>query len=204
MKFAQARFVGSFPVYSQVPKLNLPEIAIGGRSNVGKSSLINSLLNRKKLAQISKTPGKTRMLNYFVVQNDAGKEAFHFVDLPGYGYARVPTGERRSWKTLVEGYIENSARLRGFILLVDCRRGLQDDEIEFIEYLLLHKVKTLPAMTKADKLSRVEANNALREAACKVKLLGSSIHYPILHSSVKKTGNEMIWRWVTERIDDES
>jgi GTP-binding protein EngB required for normal cell division len=76
--------------------------------------------------------------------------------------------------------------------------------LEFIEYLLLHKVKALPALTKADKLSRVERNDALRAAACKVKLLGNSIHYPILHSSVKKTGNEMIWRWVIERINDES
>ena len=203
MKLGQARFIGSFPAYDQAPKINVPEIAIGGRSNVGKSSLMNSLLNRKNLAQVSKTPGKTRMLNYFAVCDNKGQEKFLFVDLPGYGYARVSTGERLNWKVLVEGFIENSRRLRGFILLIDSRRGLQKYEQELIAYLLTHGVNTCPVLTKADKLSRQEGSELVRTTASVLKGYGDNVHFPILHSSIEKTGNEIIWRWIVERINDE-
>ncbi len=176
----------------------MPEIAIGGRSNVGKSSLINSLLNRKKLAKIAKTPGKTRLLNYFVILNEKGKEELYFVDLPGYGYARVPTAERKSWKNLIEGYIENSPGLRGFVLLIDSRRGVEPPELEFIEYLLMHKKRVCPVLTKSDKLSRQAGTEVAREAARLIMPLGDKVSFPILHSSEKKIGNDLVWRWIDE------
>ncbi len=204
MKNAQARFIASFPDYKQARVDPLPEIAFGGRSNVGKSALINSLLRRKKLAQISKTPGKTRLLNYFAVADDKNRDTAYFVDLPGYGYARVSADMRKGWKQLVEGYIEGSRRLRGFVLLIDSRRGFEEEESQLIEYLLSKKRPTLPVLTKADKLTRQAGIDIVRQTADALRPFGAGIHMPVLHSSVKRTGNDLIWRWIDERIMNES
>jgi GTP-binding protein len=203
MRVGEAEFVGSFPDFRLGPKNDLPEIAFGGRSNVGKSSLINSLLNRKRLALISKTPGKTRLLNYYLIKGVNGKETLYFVDLPGYGYARVSAAEKRSWKTLVEGYIEVSSKLLGLVLLIDSRRGLQNDELEFIGYLGAHKRMVCPVMTKSDKLSRQAALEAVRQTAGLLPASSEGVTPPVMHSSVNKIGNEQIWRWIDERIKDE-
>lgn len=204
MKIQQARFVGSFPSHELAPQNKLPEIAVGGRSNVGKSSLINSLLGQRKLAQISKSPGKTRLLNYFTVIGQGGRELLHFVDLPGFGYARVGVSERNSWQKMIESYVENSDKLRGFILLIDARRGPKDEEIQLIEYLLLHKKYICPIFTKTDKLTRQATINIARGADEIFKAFGDRVGQPILHSSVKKTGNDLIWHWILKRIGDES
>ncbi len=203
MKFTSARFVGSYPNYRQAPRTGLPEIAIGGRSNVGKSSLINSLLNRKKLAQISKSPGKTRLLNFFTVCDSKGSERLYLVDLPGYGYARVSESMRLSWKELVESYIEGSADLRGFVLLVDSRRGLRDEEFQLVEYLVSFGRQVCPVLTKSDKVSKSAAAAGLRESAAALERYGEKVAYPILHSSKTGGGNQSIWIWMNERIDDE-
>jgi GTP-binding protein len=200
MKYNQARFIGSFPDYGQAPVSGLPEIAFGGRSNVGKSSLINSLLNRRKLAQISKSPGKTRLLNYYEILNANGRASLYFVDLPGYGYARVSATTRGSWKSLVEGYIENSRKLRGFIMLVDSRRGLEEEEIQLIEYLLSKQRKIFPILTKSDKLTRQAGANIMKHTSEALQPFGDSIGIPVLHSSVTRTGGAIIWRWIDERI----
>jgi GTP-binding protein len=200
MKISQAKFVGSFPDYKKAPRTGLPEIAFGGRSNVGKSSLLNSLVKRKSLAQISKDPGKTRLLNYYTIANSAGKDAAYFVDLPGFGYARVSKEIRLSWKKLIESYIEESLELRGFVILIDSRRGLQEEETQLIEYLLLKKRKVCPILTKADKLSRQEGSDIVRETSRILMPLGENLHHPILHSSAKKIGNDLLWRWIDERI----
>jgi GTP-binding protein len=202
MKYNQARFIGSFPDYGQSPRTGLPEIAFGGRSNVGKSSLINSLLNRRKLAQISKSPGKTKLLNFFEILNDRGKESIFFVDLPGYGYARVAASVRESWKGLVEGYIESSRKLRGFVLLIDSRRGIEEEEIQLVEYLLSKERKVCPVLTKADKLPRQAGIEIVRHASAALRPLGADVYPPILHSSVKRMGNEHIWHWIDERISN--
>ena len=204
MKIQRARFVGSFPSYELAPQNKLPEIAVGGRSNVGKSSLINSLLGQRKLAQISKSPGKTRLLNYFTVIGQGGRELLHFVDLPGFGYAKVGVSERNSWQKMIESYVENSDKLRGFILLIDARRGPEDEETQLIEYLLLHKKAVCPIFTKTDKLTRKATLNIAREANEIFRAFGDRVGQPILHSSVKKTGNDLIWHWILERIGDES
>jgi GTP-binding protein len=202
MKNNQARFIGSFPDHNQAPPTGLPEMAFGGRSNVGKSALINSLLRRKKLAQISKAPGKTRLLNYYAVSDDKNRDTAYFVDLPGYGYARVSAGMRGGWKKLIEEYIGGSRKLRGFVLLVDSRRGLEDEEIQLIEYLLSKKRPTFPVLTKADKLSRQAGIDILRQTTAALSPFGQGVCHPILHSSVERSGNDLIWRWIDERIRD--
>jgi GTP-binding protein len=203
LRFASARFVGSFPDYRQAPRTGLPEIAIGGRSNVGKSSLINSLLRRKKLAQISKSPGKTRFLNFFAVCGPKGNDMLYFVDLPGYGYARVSESMRRSWKRLVESYVEGSAGLRGFVLLIDSRRGLQDEEFQLVEYLIGCGREVCPVLTKSDKITKSAAAARMKESTAALKRYGEMVAYPILHSSKTGGGNQSIWIWMNERTDNE-
>ena len=136
-----------------IPKSGYPEIAFAGRSNVGKSTLINKVLNRKKLVQVSKTPGKTRALNYFEVDSK-----YYFVDLPGYGYARVSKKERGDWGKLIESYLGKSKNLKGLIHIIDSRRGLLEADwtlIEYVSYIhdkLGKDLRVLYVLSKADKL----------------------------------------------------
>ena len=204
MKYSKARYLASYPNNKLAPKTGLPEIAFGGRSNVGKSSLLNSLLNQKKLAQISKTPGKTRLLNYFAVMDNKNVDRLHFVDLPGYGYARVSHETRDSWKALVEGYLEKSQQLKGFLLLIDSRRGVQDDDIQLMEYLQSLGKKTCPILTKSDKLGRQQKAQIVRKSTDILSGIGDGELLPILHSAKTAEGNDLIWRWIGERIDDET
>jgi len=171
---------------------------------VGKSSLLNSLLNLRKLAQISKTPGKTRLLNYFAVMDNKNRDKIHFVDLPGYGYAKVSRDLRESWKTLIESYLENSQYLKGFLLLIDCRRGIQEDDIQLIEYLHNLGKKTCPILTKSDKLGRQQKTLVVRESTELLRRIGGEGLFPVLHSSKTGEGNDLIWKWIGERIDDET
>ncbi len=155
MKIKSAEFVASFTALSQLPKKRLPEIAFAGRSNVGKSSLINKILNRKKLAKTSGTPGKTRQLNYFLIN-----DAFHFVDLPGYGFAKVPKTERQQWRRLIEAYLSKNQHLRVVVSLIDSRMGPTALDLELIEWLAHLEIPILAVATKLDKLSRNQAKQA--------------------------------------------
>jgi GTP-binding protein len=148
MKIQSIKFEKSVAHISQLPKLKLPEIAFAGRSNVGKSSLINCLLNRKHLAKISSTPGKTRLLNFFLIN-----ESFYFVDLPGYGFARVPPVEKEKWQELVESYFKESQMLRGVIIITDIRHPLTKLDLEMINWIKQLNIPPLFIGTKADKLS---------------------------------------------------
>lgn len=155
MLFKEAEFVGSFYDAAQTPRTGYPEVAFAGRSNVGKSTLINKVLNRKKLVQVSKTPGKTRALNYFMVDRK-----FYFVDLPGYGFAKISKKERLDWGALIESYLHNSVALKGIVHIIDSRRGLMETDWLLVDFVAdVNKkreaaLKTIWILSKIDKLGK--------------------------------------------------
>jgi GTP-binding protein len=160
MRVRQARFIAGASDARQLPRHPTPEIAFAGRSNVGKSSLLNRLAGRHALARVSKTPGRTQQLNFFDLDGE-----IVFVDLPGYGFARVPEAVRQQWKSLVEGYLGGRRQLRGVVVIVDLRRGVEDDDRDLIQYLHAHGIPVLLAVTKVDKLSRSERKRQLDRLA---------------------------------------
>lgn len=149
MKISSVEFVKSVASIDQIPKDGLKEVAFAGRSNVGKSSLINCLLNRKKLAKTSSTPGKTRYLNYFRIN-----DRFYFVDLPGYGFAKVSRSERQQWRNLIEAFLNENDNLKGVISIIDSRVGATDLDLQLLDWLKSLEVPVQVVATKADKLSK--------------------------------------------------
>lgn len=140
------------------PETTLPEIAFAGRSNVGKSSLLNRLVRRKAFARVSRTPGRTREINFFQVN-----ARFVLVDLPGYGYARISKERRAEWRPLIEGYLSRSTNLRGVVQLIDVRRDPTDDDLQMLDFLSELGTPTIIAVTKMDKLSASAATARVRE-----------------------------------------
>lgn len=160
MKIESAVFELSAGLVHQLPPSELPEIAFSGRSNVGKSSLINRLLNRKGLARTSATPGKTATINFYRL------DTLRLVDLPGYGYAKVSEGEKRRWKALIEGYLEAERDLCLVVQLIDARHAPSADDRVMLDYLVQKEIPFLVALTKMDKLNvtqRAQRLDAFRE-----------------------------------------
>ncbi len=193
MKIISAEFVKSAVKDKDYPAGELPEVALAGRSNVGKSSLLNKLLNRKKLARTSKTPGRTRMINFFLVNG-----CFRLVDLPGYGYARVSFRERESWRKMVESYLKSSKNLRGMVLLVDSRHPPTTLDVQMYNWLKFYRISTVVVGTKADKLSRSRLINSLETIS---KTLPISDQDPLVPFSAetglgRKELLEIIDNWV--------
>lgn len=149
MKVTSVKFIKSAREPSQYPTGILPEVAFAGRSNVGKSSFINVLVNRKKLARTSAVPGKTQLINFFMIN-----DRICFVDLPGYGYAKVPASVRRDWGPMVEKYLRERKNLRLIILILDVRRDPSEEDNTLIEWLYYYHIETLLVLTKIDKVSR--------------------------------------------------
>jgi len=142
------------------PPSDLPEIAFAGRSNVGKSSLLNTLVRRKSFARVSRTPGRTREINFFRVNN-----GFVLVDLPGYGYARISKEKKAEWRPLIGEYLRRTTQLRGIVLLLDIRREPSDDDRAMLDFLADVEVPTIVALTKSDKLSKTAARERAAEIA---------------------------------------
>jgi GTP-binding protein len=187
-----ARFVGAASKPGGEPRPSLPEVAIGGRSNVGKSSLINRLTGRRGLARTSGTPGRTRQINFFAID-----ERFVLVDLPGYGFAVGPESERRSWGPLVEGYLRTRPVLRGVVVIVDVRRGVEDEERELLDFLAHVKRPAVLVATKLDKLGRDAGGRALAALRAQV-----AADVPLIGFSARTgDGRDALWRmidgWVT-------
>ena len=183
----KARFITSAADAKQFPPENLPEVAVVGRSNVGKSSLINALTGQDGLARTSRTPGRTRLINWFEID---GK--FHLVDLPGYGYAEVSREMRESWRPLIERYLSERKTLAGVLLLVDVRRGPQDEELDFVPWLEARKTPIVVALTKSDKLAK---NKRMLEVTRARKTLGLS-RDPVAVSAQTGEGIDALWRAV--------
>lgn len=175
-RISEAEFTAGAQKREQIPAPKGPEIAFAGRSNVGKSSLLNMMLARKGLARTSRTPGCTRQINFFDVAV-AGGPKLTFVDLPGYGYAKVSKVESRDWKKLLEGYLQDRATLEAVVVLVDARRGIEQDELDLVEFLRLREgLPVFVAVTKLDKLSRSAQKPRLAEIEREsgVKVIGTS------------------------------
>lgn len=176
MKIRTVEFAGAVARAGGPAPSDLPEVAFSGRSNVGKSSLINRLLGRTRtpVARVSGTPGKTREVNFYRVDaladDDRAMVEFYLVDLPGYGYARVPAEVRGAWKPLIEDYLGRSQRLRGVVQLVDARRGLTPDDRRMIEFLASLEVPTLLVLTKVDKLKKSERAGQLGRIATELEV----------------------------------
>jgi GTP-binding protein len=164
------------------PQVDLPEIAFAGRSNVGKSSLLNRLIHRKKFARVSNTPGRTREVNFFKVN-----DAFVLVDLPGYGYARISKERRAEWKPLIEGYLRGSQQLRGIVQLLDARHDPTNDDRQMLDFLGELGVPTVVVLTKMDKLRPSERAARISEIS---KTLGLEDDQVIPFSAVTGEGRD--------------
>ena len=192
MKIHSAEFLLSASTTRQFPAATLPEIAFAGRSNVGKSTMINSLLNRKKLVKTSATPGKTQLINFFKVNDQ-----FYFVDLPGYGYAKVPKGVQRKWQNLVEAYLSERETLRNVVLIIDCRHSPTVQDRQLLEWLEYYQRPSLIVASKIDKLKRGQVQNNLE----KIQRDLSIASVPIGHSSMQHGRREEIWKKLVPCIE---
>lgn len=189
----EVEFVGAIGEPGQSPPLRLPQIAIAGRSNVGKSSLINRLVGRKALARTSKRPGRTQEINFFRVD-----DRFLIADLPGYGFAKAPREIRERWGPLIETYLTTTPELLGVILLIDARRGVTPDDEEMVGYLAETRIPVLFALTKTDKLNRSgvqAALEALRDA------LAVDDEQTLATSAKTGAGLDTLWKSVRTLVD---
>jgi GTP-binding protein len=184
-------FIGSFYSLDQLPKDRRPQIAFAGRSNVGKSSLLNKLVGRRKMAKVSSTPGKTRSLNFFRLN-----ERFYFVDLPGYGYARVSKKEKEAWRQLLEEYLESSRHLIGLVLLIDCRRDPTEHDLQLVDWLGSRGLPVIVALTKADKVGRDHLKRKVRSIESQMGLA------VVPFSAVAGTGKNELLRAVWQLVDE--
>ena len=181
-------------ITSKFPDHNNPEIAFAGRSNVGKSSLINGLLNRKNLARTSSTPGKTITINFYLVNKE-----FFFVDLPGYGYAKAARTERAKWGKMIEKYLNNRPNLKSVFLLVDSRIPPTADDQQMFNWIVEAGFEPVVIATKTDKLSK---NQTIRSLGINRKTLGTSQDVKILpFSALKRTGREEILELIDSIIE---
>lgn len=189
MDVLEAEFVAGATVLGQLPAPTFAEVAFAGRSNVGKSSLINSLLRRKKLVRTSSAPGCTRAINIFRVRlrTDDNEAHLDLVDLPGYGYAQRSKAERKSWGPLIEGFLSERPGLRGAVVIVDIRRGVQDDDRQLLEFLESVGVTPILVATKIDKLPA----NKRKPAVAKLQREVSQRLIP--YSSVIGDGRDALW-----------
>lgn len=192
MIIKSAEFVKSAPDVDRCPPGDLPEIAFVGRSNVGKSSLINVLVNRRRLARTSNTPGRTQLLNLFVIN-----DRFMFADLPGYGYARVPAAVRKTWQPMVQNYLTRRDSLRGVVLILDIRRTPGPEELRLMDWFRQLQRPCITVLTKADKVSRSKRAGKHRQVADD---LGIDPARLLLFSAQTRQGKDELWRRIGELV----
>jgi len=194
MKITSAEFIKSaFRPQDYLPE-TLPEVAFAGKSNVGKSSLINTLVNRKKLARTSSTPGRTQSLNFFRIN-----EKISFVDLPGYGFAKVPLKIKRQWKPMVEAYLKTRKSLCLLVIILDSRREPTKDDLNLLEWLKFYEIPILVVITKIDKLSH---HQKFKQRALVKKMLKLEESQIVTFSAVNGEGKKELWEKILSRLSD--
>ncbi|MBN1663883.1 MAG: YihA family ribosome biogenesis GTP-binding protein [Deltaproteobacteria bacterium] len=193
MKILSAKFVKSAAQAAHYPDDNLPEIAFAGKSNVGKSSLINVLVRQKSLARTSNTPGRTQLINFFTVN-----DRYSLVDLPGYGFARVPEAVRKNWRPMVESYLAGRKTLKLVILIIDARREPSQEDMDLANWLIMNRIPFLFVLTKIDKLSKNELNASLRRFHATSGLPDD--FSPVLFSAKTGEGREVVWAEIDKAI----
>ena len=194
MIIKSAEFITSAVKPSQYPVYEHPEIAFAGRSNVGKSSLINTLVNRKHLVKTSSTPGRTQLINFFLVNDGLG-----FVDLPGYGYAKVPVSVRRNWGPMIETYLKTRQNLKAVVMIMDIRRLPNHKEFDLISWLADFNIPLIPVITKADKLKKSKIRPQLSANARALAMEESKL---ILFSAKTRLGKKAVWTAIHHRVAD--
>jgi GTP-binding protein len=185
MNIISAEYVKSFPAIRGFDLPELPVIAFIGRSNVGKSSLINNLLNRKKLVKTSSTPGKTQLLNFFLINKQ-----FYFVDLPGYGFANVPVKVKIGWLAMIQDFLYQYPQLKLIVQLLDIRHNPSNEDLEFSRLLAESQLPSLIVANKSDKVKR----SMLKKSLVNIQNRLGLDEIPLMHSALKKTGKEEIWK----------
>ena len=185
MIIKSAEFVTSAAKKFQYPPAALPEIAFAGRSNVGKSSLINTLVNRKRLVKTSSTPGRTQLINFFDINNN-----LTFVDLPGYGYARVPVSVQKKWGPMIETYLSSRKTLKGVVIIMDIRRQPREEEQNLIGWLDHFSIAQILVLTKTDKLSKTKL---IKQQDAIVRALAVEQEEVILFSAKTRRGKDAVW-----------
>ncbi len=185
MKILSADFVTSATRPAQYPPIKYPEMAFAGRSNVGKSSLINTLVNRKRLVKTSSTPGRTQLINFFDIN-----QKMTFVDLPGYGYAKVPTAVRKKWGPMIEKYLSSRRALKGVVVIMDIRRIPRQEEHELIDWLKYFSIAGILVLTKTDKLSK---QKRLKQHIAIAEALAVDPTKLILFSAKSRQGRDAVW-----------
>ena len=195
MKIRSSEIVVSAIRKEQYPAEGLPEIALVGRSNVGKSSATNALLNRRNFARTSQTPGKTRTINFYKINNE-----FYFVDLPGYGYAKVSKSEKDKWGVIMERYLQDRQELCAIFLLVDIRHEPTNDDVMMYEWIKHFGYNCVVIATKADKISRGQYQKHIGIIRKKLQLEKDEKVIPL--SSSKKTGVEDVWNEIIAQYQE--
>lgn len=195
MNFNNAEFVRSYGEYSQLPPPERTEIAFSGRSNVGKSSLINKVLNRKSLARVSSVPGKTATINYYSLEN------IYLVDLPGYGYAKVAKSDKLRWSGLIEGYLHDDRRLALIFQLIDYRHPPTKDDLQMIDFLIESELPFVIVFTKADKLKKREREERMAGFSQEIPYFEDITH--VEFSAETGEGVEELRRIITELANDD-
>jgi GTP-binding protein len=193
MDIKEVSFIGSFERESQCPQDMVPEYAFIGRSNVGKSSLINMLCNYKGLAKVSNTPGKTQTINYFKVDS-----SWHLVDLPGYGYAKISKKMREKWEDMIERYLITRSQLQCVFVLIDSRHDLQKIDLEFVNWMGDRRVPFVLVYTKTDKLSTKLVDSHVKKIQDGLLQFWNTLPDQFVTSSEKKIGRQEILNYIGE------
>jgi len=191
MKIKKAVFVASFPKPEKCPKTAIPEFAFIGRSNVGKSSLLNFLVNRNKLAKTSAKPGKTQLINFFLINDN-----FHFVDLPGYGYARFSKQEREKWEKIITEYIISRKQLFQIFILIDARLEPQTSDINAINFMGKYQIPFSIIFTKTDKVKKLKLKSNIQNFEKILNETWEQLPPHFISSATKKTGKDEILDYI--------